>query len=252
MEHEHGLLPEPPAGFRWHETAPFGFAVAVPQRFMFLANTVDPVARMWRGCDDPPDDAAGSEGEPGDGGRSRGEPSGGEQSGGERGGGRRERTDERWAAGLCDPEVIGELPGGRVQPFRLFEFDAIGGRDHRLPADAASTMWFQARRMFTATLEAAELPGYRLLDIHEMPLGQLDALGFEYRWDGLRCGEDGGDHGLLVWGLSSWVAFQVYHHCPEDEWAAYLPELETILGTFRALAPDPPLDFSPSTEPPPE
>ena len=99
--------------------------------------------------------------------------------------------------------------------------------------------------MFTETLEALELPGYRLLDIHEMPLGRLDALGFEYRWDGLRPGEDGGDHALLVWGLSSWVAFHVYHHCPEDEWAAYLPELETILGTFRALAPHPPLDFSP-------
>ena len=241
MEHDAlSSLPEPPEGFRWHDTARFGFAVAVPRRFHLLANTVDPVARMWRHSDDPPDDAANSESEPG-GDRSESEPGGGGPS---------EATRGRWPDGLWDPEVIGELPGGRVQPFRLFEFDAIGGRDYRLPPDAASRLWFEARQMFTATLEAAELPGYRLLDIHDMQLGRLDALGFEYRWDGLRLGEDGGDHALLVWGLSSWVAFHVYHHCPEDEWATYLPELETVLGTFRALAPDPPLDFSPSTEPP--
>lgn len=200
------LLPEPPAGFRWHDTTRFGFAIAVPQRFHLISNTVDPVARCWRSCDD---ESGERESNP--------------------------NADARWPQGLWDPEVIGELADGRVQPFRLFEFDAIGGRSEPLPDDRSGPMWFEARQMFPMTLESAELPGYQLRDIHDTTLGKLDALAFEYHWDGLRPSEDGGDHALLVWVPTPWAVFHVYHHCSETEWVARAEELEEILETFRVL-----------------
>ena len=203
-QHANDALPEPPVDYRWHDTNRFGFAIAVPRRFHLISNTVDPVARCWRGCDDE-SAKCGSD------------------------------AERRWPEGLWDPEVIGELASGRVQPFRLFEFDAIGGRSEPLPDDRRGELWFEARQMFPMTLESAELPGYRLLDIHDRTLGQLDALAFEYHWDGLRPSEDGGDHALLVWVPTPWAVFHVYHHCSETEWVARTPELEEILATFRVL-----------------
>lgn len=196
-------LREPPAGFRWHDTAMHGFAIAVPRRFHLIANTVDPVARTWRGCDDEA--------------RQRGE-----------GGG-------PWPEGLWDPEVVGELDDGRAQPFRLFEFDAINGRKQPLTEDRAALMWFEVRQIIPATLESTGLPGYMLLDVRDTRVGRHDALAFEYRWDGPRHGEDGGDHALLAWIPTPWIVFHIYHHCAEDEWAARLPELKVILSTFRVL-----------------
>jgi hypothetical protein len=96
-------------------------------------------------------------------------------------------------------------------------------------------MWFEARQMFAMTLESAELPGYQLLDIHDTTLGKLDALAFEYHWDGLRPSEDGGDHALLVWVPTPWAVFHVYHHCSETEWMARAEELKEILKSFRVL-----------------
>jgi hypothetical protein len=178
----------------------------VPRRFHFISNTVDPVAGMWRGR----------------GGRSNGT-------------GLDPAVERLWPLGLWDPEVIGELADRRVQPFRLLEFDAIGGRDEPLPEDRAGQMWFQARQMFPMSLESAGLPGYKLLDIHDTTLGPLDALAFEYRWDGLRPDVDGGDHALLMWAPSPWIVFHLYYHCSDNEWADRLPELGLIVATFRVL-----------------
>ena len=205
-EHANDALPEPPVDCRWHDSNRFGFAIAVPRRFHLISNTVDPVARCWRSCDDES--------------------------------GERESNPDaaaRWPQGLWDPEVIGELAGGRVQPFRLFEFDVISGRTEPIQTERAGEMWFEARQMFPMMLGSAELPGYRLLDIHDTTLGQLDALAFEYTWDGLRPSEDGGDHALLVWVPTPWAVFHIYHHCSETEWTARTPELEEIFATFLVL-----------------
>jgi hypothetical protein len=201
-----GSLPELPAGFRWHDTAVFGFVVAVPQRFQLVANTVDPVAQVVRRTTLTP------------------------------GEGRAQCEGLRpWPDGLWDPEVVGYLPDGRAQPFRLLEFDAIGLGAGPLSPDTASDMWFQARQVFPSTLESARLPEYELLDIHDRTLGDLDALGFEYRWEGLRRDEDGGDHALLVWAPSPLVVFHAYYHCCQTEWSARTAEFEEILATFAAL-----------------
>ena len=203
-QHDSRVPQEPPAGFRWHETARFGFAIAVPQRFHLISNTLDPVARCWRGDEDSDERKA-------------------------------DPAERPWPEGLWDPEVIGELADGRVQPFRLFEFDAIGGRTEPLPTDGAREMWLESRQVLPMMLESAGLPGYRLLDILDTTVGQLDALAFEYRWDGLRMDEDGGDHALLVWIPTPWAVFHVYHHCSETEWTTRSAELEAILKTFRVL-----------------
>ena len=196
--------PEPPEGFRRHVEERFGFAVTVPRRFQLLANTVDPIARMMRGP-------------------------GGELP--------QEEADQRrnWPEGFWDREVLGELEDGRVQPFRLLEFDAVGGRREPLNDAAASDMWFQARQLCPETLESVGLPGFTLLNVLDTSLGELDALAFEYHWDGLLAGEDGGDHGLLVWASTPMTVFHVYHHCVETEWAARKPELDAILASFEVL-----------------
>jgi hypothetical protein len=203
-----GALAEPPAGFRWHDTAAFGFAVAVPRRFQRLANTVDPVAQEVRSTTLAPQ------------------------------AGRRQCEEpQAWPDGLWDPEVLGDVPGGPVQPFRILEFDAIGLQAEPLSRRVESDMWFQARQVFPKTLESEGLPGYALLDINDQTLGDLDALGFEYRWDGLRHNEDGGDHVLFVWAPSPLIVFHVYYHCCQTEWAARTAEFEAILATFRVIEP---------------
>ena len=146
-----GLLPSPPAGYRWHDTLAFGFAIAVPRRFHLLTNTFDPIARDLRHIVDDEDEPRGPDGE------------------------------ALWADGIWDPEVIDELPDRRVQPTRIFEFDVVGPRPEPMPPDMQREMWFQSRQMLPSILESGGLPGYRLLDISMLRLGELDALGFEYR-----------------------------------------------------------------------
>jgi hypothetical protein len=102
------------------------------------------------------------------------------------------------------------------------------------PAET-SRLWFEARQMISGALESAALRDYRLLDVHDIRLGGLDALAFEYRWLGLRGGSDGGDHALLVWAPTPLAVFHVYHHCAESEWAARRAELDAVLGSFVAL-----------------
>lgn len=197
-------LPGAPEGYRWCVQARHGFAIALPRPFHLLANTVDPVARMMRGVTEP--DFGGAE-----------------------------IGDATFPHGFWDAGVVGELEDGRVQPFRLFEFDMVGGRDEPQPEEQRDEMWFESRHMLPLALESAELPGCRLLDVTDLRLGPLDALAFVYRWDGLCPFEGAGDHGLLVWAPTEWVVFHLYHHCPESQWKARGEELVTILETFRPV-----------------
>jgi hypothetical protein len=81
------------------------------------------------------------------------------------------------------------------------------------------------------------MPGYEFLGTRETALGELPALAFEYRWDGVRPGHFGGDHACVVWALGPMTMYHVYHHCSGDEWEARLPEFESILTTFEVFQP---------------
>ena len=185
-----------PQGMRRHEEPDFGFAIEVPRRFIRLTNTVDPIAQMMRvGAAQ-----AGREGQA---------PGGDEEKpGGE---------EQAWPTGFCDPEVLGDIGDGRLQPLRLLEIDTLG-RSEPLTDDEAAAFWFEAREVLPQALASSELPGYRLLDVRDATLGPLDALAFEWRWDGLRPGDQGGDRALLVWALHPQRVFPVYYHCCGDEW----------------------------------
>jgi hypothetical protein len=193
-----------PEGMKRHEDARFGFAIDVPRRFIRLANTVDPIAQMMRvgAAQDRRD---------------------GEKPGGHK---------RAWPAGFCDPEVLGDIGGGRLQPLRVLEIDALC-RAEPLTDDEAAAFWFEAREILPQALESAGLPGYQLLDVRDSTLGRLDALEFEWRWDGLRPGEQGGDRALLVWALHPRRVVHVYYHCCGDEWGARLPELRSIVGSLE-------------------
>lgn len=168
MDEGESVLPTAPEGFRWWAQERHGFAIALPRHFHVLGDTADPVAQIMRG-----DDGAAF-------------------------GGDHEVGDAPFPHGFWDAHVMGELEDRRLQPFRLFEFDMVGGRDELQPEDERREMWFQSRHMMPAALESAELPGYRLLDVTDVKLGRLDALAFSYRWDGLCPFEGGGDRGLLL------------------------------------------------------
>jgi len=188
----------------------------MPRRFRTLSSAVDPLARSVRetGLAYPPRAAlreassAAPRDAPGEG---------------------------RWPDGFWDPAVVAELDDGRVQPFRLFEFDVLWDDTMPLSNTAAGELWSRMPSMVATTLETLRLPGYELLGRREMRLGRLDALGFSYRWDGLRTYGAGGDRALFVWAPSPWGVFHVYHRCPEMEWTARRSELEAILATFTAL-----------------
>jgi hypothetical protein len=203
-----------PQGMRRHEETDFGFAIEVPRRFIRLTNTVDPIAQMMRGG------AAQS--------RREGQAPGGEE---EKPGG----EEQAWPTGFCDPEVLGDIGDGRLQPLRLLEIDTLG-RSEPLTDDEAAAFWFEAREVLPQALASTELPGYRLLDVRDATLGPLDALAFEWRWDGLRPGDQGGDRALLVWGLHLRRVVQVYYHCCSDQWEARMPELRGILGSLELLS----------------
>jgi hypothetical protein len=192
----------PLEGMKRHEEAGFGFAIDVPRRFMGVTNTADPVAQMMRG--------------------------GAELAGSEGGG-------SLWPLGFCDPQVLGDSGGGRLQPLRLLEFDVRVSAES-LTREEAAQFRFEAREVLPSALASVELPGYRLLDVRDSTLGPLDALTFEWRWDGLAAGDGGGDHALLVWALHARRAFHVYYHCTDDQWAARDPELRSILDSFEVLS----------------
>jgi hypothetical protein len=192
-----------PEGFRRHEETLFGYRIAVPERFEPLGQTVDPVARSMRALD----------------------------------GATPEEEAERLAdlpLGFWDPQVAGESDDGPPRPLRTLEMDCFLS-DRPLRQDKAAQMWYRMRRILPETLAELGLPGYALLDQYDTALGPVAALGFEFRWDGVQAQERAGDHALIVWGLTAIQVFQLYYHCPEDEWDARLPELLGILRAFEPL-----------------
>ena len=205
-------LPQAPPSLAWRVQERFGLAVALPRRFRLLVDTVDPLGRHLRGVR--------STDEPGQ--APRTEP-------------RAVSEEGRWPDGFWDPAVVTELDDGRVQSFRLFEFDVLWDDTMPLSNTAAGELWSRMPSTVTTTLETLRLPGYEPLGRREMRLGRLDALGFSYRWDGLRTYGAGGDRALFVWAPSPWGVFHVYHRCPEMEWTARRSELEAIRATFTAL-----------------
>jgi hypothetical protein len=196
------------SGMRRHEESRFGFALEVPRRFIGLANSVDPIARALRHVD---------------------EGSGGDAA-------ERERAARgAWPRGYCDPGVLGDVGGGRLESLRLLEIDVLRGAEP-MATDEAAAFRAETRAFLPMQLEMCGLPGYRFAGVRDAELGPLDALAFDYRWDGASPGTHGDDHGLLLWALASTAVFHVYHHCPADLWDEYLPELQLILGSFRVLA----------------
>jgi hypothetical protein len=192
-----------PEGFRRLEDTMFGYAVGVPARFEPLGTTFDPVARAMRALDNAtPEHEA-------------------------------ERLT-KLPQGFWDPEVAGEGDDGRPRPLRTLELDCFLS-ERPLRQDKAAQMWFRMRRILPETLAEMDLPGYELVDQYDTALGPVAALGFEFRWDGMKAHAAGGDRALIVWGLTAVQVFQLYYHCPWEEWDARLPEFAQILTTFEPL-----------------
>jgi hypothetical protein len=204
MEQESGGTAAPlPEGFRRFEETMFGYSWAVPDRFEPLGMTFDPVARSMRALDDAtPEHEA-------------------------------ERLT-KLPQGFWDPEVAGEGDDGQPRPLRTLELDCFLS-ERPLRQDKAAQMWFRMRRILPETLGEMSLPGYKLVDQYDTALGPIAALGFEFRWDGMKAHGERGDHGLIVWGLTASQVFQLYYHCAADEWDARLPEFQQILRTFEPL-----------------
>jgi hypothetical protein len=199
-------LPSPPASFRWHVESAYSYAIMLPRRFHLLGDTFDRVARAQRRYGNGYDAWEGLREEP---------------------------TSPQ---GFCDSELFDERPDGSLLPSRLLEFDLVNMRVDSLPPDARRQIWFESRSACPETLCDHYLPSYRLLDIRELRVGDVDALGFEYHWDGFCPGRNGGDHGLFVPVCAGRFLYYIYHHCPENQWAARKPELDQILGSFRVVA----------------
>ena len=143
----------------------------------------------------------------------------------------------RLPIGFWDPAVIGELTEGNIQPLRLFEYEAIRGREEPVDEAEIAKMRSDIQGFMPETLASASMPGYEFLGIGETMLGPLSAVTFEYRWDGLKPGSFGGDHGFIVWAMAPLTMFHVYHHCSGDQWEPRKPELDAILASFQVLEP---------------
>jgi hypothetical protein len=137
--------------------------------------------------------------------------------------------------GFWDPEVIGQLEDGQMQPLRLFEYDALRGGDEAIDEAQAGRMWDEIQEFLPQNLTGAKMPGFRYLGTRETKLGRLRALAFDFIWDGPRPGHYGGDRVRVMWAMSYTTMFHVYHHCSGDEWEARLPELEAVLASFEIL-----------------
>jgi hypothetical protein len=205
MTQDHGeTTAQTPDGFHEYSDARFGFKVQMPKRFKILTATMDPLARMIRRLDSMPEE---------------------EQA----------RLQPRLPVGFWDPEVVGELDDGQKQPLRLIEYDALGDGKEAIPDERAARMREEIKEFLPKNLADANMPGFKFLETSETTLGSLQALSFDYAWDGARPGHFGGDRVRVVWALSPTTMFHVYHHCSGDEWEAREPELEAILATFEPL-----------------
>lgn len=204
MEQEtSGAAASLPEGFRRHEETLFGYSIAVPERFELLGMTCDPVARAMRALD----------------------------------GATPEQEAERLVnlpQGFWDPEVAGAGDDGQPRPLRTLEMDCFLS-ERPLRQDKAAQMWYRMRRILPETLAEMSLPGYALVDQYDTALGPVAALGFEFSWDGTKAHGHAGDCGLIVWGLTAIQVFQLYYHCPMEEWDDRLPEFTEILTTFEPL-----------------
>lgn len=192
-----------PEGMRRHEEPAFGYAIEVPAVFVALMNTVDPLARIFRGIDQMDLD---------------------EES----------KLTGSWPLGFADPEVVGDLGGDHSEPLRLLEFDVL---ESEQPVSEAriEQMREQMRDAVPEALAAAGLPRFDFKLTHEMRLGDIDALGFEYEWAGPSENKKLRDRGLVVWAPTPSVIYQVYYHCPSQVWDNWLPELERMLASFEVI-----------------
>lgn len=192
-----------PEGMRRHEEPTFGYAIEVPAVFVALMNTVDPLARSLRGVDlmelDEESKLTGS-----------------------------------WPLGFADPEVVGDLGGDHSEPLRLLEFDVLEREDPLSEGDL-ELMRAQMRDAMPEALAAAGLPRFDYKVTHEVRLGDIDALAFEYEWAGPSENKKLRDRGLVIWAPTPTTVYQVYYHCPSQVWDAWLPELETVLASFERI-----------------
>jgi hypothetical protein len=90
-------------------------------------------------------------------------------------------------------------------------------------------------------IDSLGLPGFEFLGAREVRLGPIDALGFEYAWDGPNEAADEPDRGLVIWAPAPTTVFHVYYHCPASAWGTWWPESEQILASFELLDGDPAL-----------
>ena len=203
-----------PDNFQEYSDPRFGFSVWMPRRFEILKQTIDPLARTLRGLNEMPEDE-------------------------------QEQMQPRFPIGFWDPAVIGELAKGDIQPLRLIEYEAIRGREEPVDDEEIAKMRSDIQGFMPETLASARMPGYEFLGIGEAMLGALAAVTFEYRWDGLKKGHFGGDHGFILWAMAPLTMFHVYHHCSGDQWEARKPELDAILASFQVVEPEeaPPFEF---------
>jgi hypothetical protein len=207
MTRDPGARPaQPPKDFQEYSDSRFAFRVWMPKRFGILPDTIDPLARMIRGLDEMPEEE-------------------------------RAKLQPRLPIGFWDPDVVGESEDGAKQPLRVFEYEALHGREEPLSDEQAEEMWQEIREFMPETLASAQMPGYEFLGTRETALGPLPALAFEYRWQGVRPGFYGGDHARIVWAPSPTAMFHVYHHCSGEVWGARRSELDAILASFELLEP---------------
>lgn len=192
-----------PQGMRRHEEPTFGYAIEVPAVFVALMNTVDPLARILRGVNELDLD---------------------EES----------KLTGSWPLGFADPEVVGDLGGDHTEPLRLLEFDVLG-RDDPMPEAQITQMREQMRDALPAALAAAGLPRFDFKLMHEVLLGVIPALAFEYEWAGPSENKKLRDRGLVIWAPTPTAIYQVYYHCPAQVWDNWLPELERILESFELI-----------------
>ena len=190
-------------GLRRHEEPVYGYAVTVPAVFVALLNTVDPLARLLRQLDDKQPD---------------------EES----------KLAGSWPVGFADPEVVGDVGAGHMEPLRLLEFDVLIRADP-LNAEDLAAMREGVRDALPEALASRGLAGFDLIDVREGKLGPLDALAFEYSWDGPRESAERGDRALVVWAPTPTTVYQAYYHCPSEAWDRWLPELDQILASFELI-----------------
>ena len=188
---------------RRHEERTFGYAVSVPSDFVVLMNTVDPLSRLLRGLHDKqPDEETALTGS--------------------------------WPVGFADPQVVGDIGGAHVEPLRLLEFDVLE-RSDPLSAGDLAVLQQSVVGALPREIDSLGLPGFEFLGARELELGPIDALGFEYEWDGPNEAADEPDRGLVVWAPTPTTVYHVYYHCPASAWETWWPELKRILASFELI-----------------